>query len=173
VNLGYTTHPERVGAPLPAEMAVIEEPDPEMVRREIARCKVELMYAIARHRQAWAKMRMHAGKVEAEHVSKGLPRAFLDSDPEWGIIVGDVRWWREEMNAQATTLQALQCIQPRLDPDTRHRTARQIVFGWNPRHRPTRAEYQAALVWKDTAGADIGIVNLRMIDQLIAAYEAI
>ena len=104
--LGYSTKPTKVGAPLPVEMAEIEEPGPGPILAELTRAKVELMYAIARHRKAWSRMRLIKREREADAAKKGVP-AYLDNDTLWKIATGDVSWWRDEMTAQATTVAAL------------------------------------------------------------------
>lgn len=105
-NLGYKTQPMKVGAPLPPEMAAIEEPLPMDIASELRRAKVELMYAIARHRQAWSAMRAYH-QTQTIKAERGGVIAFLDSDPTWKVKTGDVTWWRGEMQAQAATVQTL------------------------------------------------------------------
>lgn len=105
-GLGYRTNPRRVGAPLPEEMLDISMPHPMAIGNELVRAQVELMYAIARHRQAWSAMRKYKLEQDARARDTAFEN-FLDSDPKWKIKTGDVAWWRGEMNAQAATVTAL------------------------------------------------------------------
>lgn len=109
MTLGYRTYPGRVGAPLPEEMSGIDEPTPMAILAELRRAKVELMYAIARHRQAWSHMRKVKLEREADALKKGVP-AYLDNDVFWKIATADVSWWRGEMQAQAATVTALMAM---------------------------------------------------------------
>jgi hypothetical protein len=95
------TNPLRPGAPLPDEVDHIVPPHPGDMSAELIRAQVELMYAIARHRKAWAAARALAIELDKKAIWK-------DSDGTYIKALGDVRWWREEMSAQATTVSALQ-----------------------------------------------------------------
>lgn len=101
------TKPLVLGAPLSAEdyegPVELHLPSTEDIRAEWLRAKIELMYAIARHRKAWARMRGHHEEAKARAV-------WADSYPPYKEAVGDVRWWREEMNAQAATVTALTAL---------------------------------------------------------------
>lgn len=99
------TRPDRTGAPLPDGIPIVE-PGVEAMKAELTRATVELMYAIARHRKAWAAMRSHKERREAEAERRGTEPS-LDSDPLWKLRTGDVSWWRDEMNAQASVVSAL------------------------------------------------------------------
>lgn len=105
-GLGYTTNPMRVGAPLPTDMMAIAPPQPGAVMAELVRAEVELMYALARHRQAWNAMRKYKEIQDARAIDQRFEN-FLDSDPTWKIKTGDVAWWRGEVNAQAAAVLAL------------------------------------------------------------------
>lgn len=106
-NLGYKTRPLDVGAPLPEQMEAIVAPLPGMIVAELARAQVELMHAIARHRQAWHKMRAYKKQQDARQEREWGFEAYLDSDPQWKVRTGDVAWWRGEMQAQAAAVTAL------------------------------------------------------------------
>lgn len=108
MTLGYVTNPLKNGAPLPDE-ADLAAPVAGAIRAELLRAKVELMHAIARHRKAWKVMRQIKVEREEDAAKKGVP-AYLDNDVHWSVAVGDVRWWREEMNAQASTVTALMAM---------------------------------------------------------------
>lgn len=105
---GYVTNPLRVGAPLP-EQAAIEPPTWPEVEAELARAEVELMHAIAKHRKAWSAMRKWA--MHRDEMS-GTPGGLcaIEADPVWKKRTGDVSWWRDEMNTQATAVLALQSM---------------------------------------------------------------
>lgn len=171
--LGYRTHPHRIGAPLPVEMHGIEQamPAPGAIIAELTRAQVELMYAIARHRQAWTRMR----RVREDREQKGL--TFLDSDREWKVATSDVAWWRDEMTAQATTIKALvemrNLTKEDESPDSeRGPNVRETVYGWDPSRPPTLTEYQAACVWRSMAGERMSGLHARRVAELIDAYRA-
>lgn len=97
------TKPLELGAPLGDDYhgpIDLHTPTYEQIKDELTRAEVELMHAVARHRKAWSKMRRHKLKAEMEAV-------WAESYPPYKEAVSDVRWWREEMNAQATTVLAL------------------------------------------------------------------
>ena len=79
-------------------------PTDQQVSDELDRATVELMYAIARHRKAWSTMRAHKQEAEARAV-------WAEGYNPYKLAVADVRWWREEMAAQAATVSALTAIQ--------------------------------------------------------------
>ncbi len=107
IHRGYETSPLRVGAPLPDTLPALPiGPTLEEIEAEMERGQVELMYAIARHRQAWAAMRKRAEQREKLAGQPGK-LSHLDSDAIWKKRTGDVGWWRGEMEAQATTFLAL------------------------------------------------------------------
>jgi hypothetical protein len=101
------TNPQALGAPLDPEAyrgdLYDNLPTSEAVSAELARAQIELMYAIARHRQAWSAMRKHKETAEARSV-------WADGYTPYKVAVSDVRWWREEMTAQATTVTALRSM---------------------------------------------------------------
>lgn len=102
------TNPGRPGAPLPKGIQ-LRQPRQAEVLAEIARCEVELMYAIARHRKAWSMMEKWARhREQAANQPGGL--AAMESDPVWKKRTGDVTWWRGEMEARASTLLALNAM---------------------------------------------------------------
>jgi hypothetical protein len=102
---GIRTKPLELGAPLFAadypHGVLGGQPSADEVERELIRARVELMHAIARHRKAWAKMRRHS----EEAAKRSL---WAESYPPFKEAVSDVRWWREEMAAQAATVTALE-----------------------------------------------------------------
>jgi hypothetical protein len=102
------TKPRELGAPLPTEdyAGPLEHhlPSDEAINDELDRAKVELMHAVAKHRKAWSKMRRH--KLAAE-----MKSVWAEAYTPYKEAVSDVRWWREEMNAQATVVIALTSMQ--------------------------------------------------------------
>lgn len=105
---GYITRPLSVGAPLP-ENSTLEPPDRRSVAAELLRAEVELMHAIAKHRKAWSAMRKWKAHREEAANQPGMLAA-LESDPVWKIRVGDVGWWRAEMDARASAVLALRAM---------------------------------------------------------------
>lgn len=101
------TRPDILGAPLsPTDYTgglLDEAPDVVDVQVELARAQIELMHAIAKHRKAWKAMAMAKAAAEERAV-------WADAYTPYKIAVGDVRWWREEMTAQATTVTALKAM---------------------------------------------------------------
>jgi hypothetical protein len=78
----------------------------------------------------------------------------MDNNRDWSIAVGDVRWWRGEMTAQSSTLNALLALAasrhiPEGSKDARPPNFREIVRGWDQTRKPTRREWQAATTWMD------------------------
>jgi hypothetical protein len=98
------TKPLELGAPLSPEdyPGSIEHhlPTEQDACAELKRAKVELMYAIAKHRKAWSAMRKHKFVAESRAV-------WAEGYNPYKLAVADVRWWREEMNAQAAVVTAL------------------------------------------------------------------
>lgn len=98
------TRPFDLGAPLSdtdyAGPWQRHTPSTTDLRMELIRAQIELVHAIARHRKAWSKMRREREGAEARSI-------WADSHPPYKEAVADVRWWREEMIAQATTVTAL------------------------------------------------------------------
>lgn len=70
------------------------------VTAELIRAQIELIHAVAKHRQAWSRMRKNKNEAEERSI-------WAESYPPYKIAVADVRWWREEMTAQAATVTAL------------------------------------------------------------------
>lgn len=99
-----STQPSKLGAPLPEEdysgRFIDHQPTEAGIRTELARAQIELMHAIARHRKAWSKARRHSNKAKELAI-------WADSHPPYKDAIADVRWWREEMTAQAATVTAL------------------------------------------------------------------
>ena len=101
------TKPEVLGAPLDPQVyfgsVADHAPSPLDIDAELERAKVELMHAIARHRKAWSKVRKHGAEARARSI-------WAESYPPYQEAIGDVRWWREEMAAQAATVTALTAL---------------------------------------------------------------
>jgi hypothetical protein len=101
------TKPLELGAPLPTDdypgPIEFHLPSEDDLRAEWLRAKVELMHAIARHRKAWSRMRSH--KLAAE-----MKAVWAEGYTPYKEAVSDVRWWREEMSAQAATVTALTAL---------------------------------------------------------------
>ncbi len=98
------TNPMTWSAPLDAladtDEAIIN-PTSADLRAELKRAQTELMYAIHRHRAAWAHMR----KLKEEFGERNLD--YLDNERPWKLAIGDVSWWRGEMNCQSNAIIAL------------------------------------------------------------------
>jgi hypothetical protein len=97
------TKPHVLGAPLQGDE---QPPTLAEIDAEIKRAEIELMYAIAKHRKAWKVMRQRAEARDEASGKVGM-LSTLESDPHWKKATGDVSWWRDEMTAQASALQAL------------------------------------------------------------------
>lgn len=101
------TNPGLLGAPLDPDAykggLAQNMPEPETIAAELARAQIELMHAIARHRQAWSKMRSHKEAAEAKSI-------WAEAYTPYKVAVSDVRWWREEMAAQAAAVTALKAM---------------------------------------------------------------
>jgi hypothetical protein len=101
-----TTKPLQVGAPLDPDIypgVIASLPTQIEITNELTRAQVELMHAIARHRKAWANLQALGTKLD-------LAGTWKDSDLTYQKAVSDVKWWREEMNAQAATITALSAM---------------------------------------------------------------
>jgi hypothetical protein len=172
------TNPSRPGAPLPEDMVKLPTVQPGDVMAELARAEVELLYAVGRHRKAWAAMRAHQD-YRAQKEAEGTPGSLyaLDSDPYWKKRTGDVSWWRDEVTCQATAVLALRdmlnadrCVAPAEDSTS----VRRLVYGWHQNGRgvaPSDRQYKAATFWKDTAGAKLAQIDRRICDALIRAWH--
>jgi hypothetical protein len=115
---GYTTNPLKVGAPLPESLVSLPgAPTLREIEMEMIRAEAELMYALARRRKAWSAMRRRA---EEREILADKPGALthLDSDHIWKKRVGDVGWWRDEVQTHSAALLALQGMR-----DRRHDTS--------------------------------------------------
>lgn len=174
--LGYTTQPLKIGAPLPPEAELVGV-DPVDREHEIARCEIELMYAIARHRKSWANLRTVA-EARDEKAGKVGMLSTLESDPHWKKATGDVKWWAAEMTAQATALVALKGMrQPTRQGSAEYATkplnVRQLVHSWDPSTGtpPSKAQYDAALIWRKMAPDRMGSVDEAQTLGVIGAYN--
>lgn len=128
---GYVTQPLLAGAPLPEDMVLrLSLPSTDEIQAELERAEIELMYAVARHRKAWHSARHH--KTEAESRS-----VWAEGYAPYQKAIGDVRWWREEMNAQADVVQALSRMRTTRQPtrrqprERRQPSIREILIGWS------------------------------------------
>jgi len=106
---GYPTRPLTPGAPLPEGLTELMPVQRADIVAELARAEYELMYALARHRKAWQKMRRRA-KVRETLANRPGMLSHLDTDPIWKEATGDVAWWRGEMDAQASAILALRAM---------------------------------------------------------------
>lgn len=97
---GTPTNPARVGAPLPDHLAILPPTQFQDIVDELDRAEVELLYAAAKHRKAWANVRALNERITGEG---GYP----DSDLTYKKATGDVTWWRGEMATQAAAISAL------------------------------------------------------------------
>lgn len=152
------------------------------VRAELLRAEHELLYALARHRKAWASMREYSQLQDAKAQRRQEPQAYLDSDPIWKVKTGDVTWWRGEVAAQAAAVTALKSMLPsattidpldgwaevtnqadlatgrrtfihRHGPGEVHLNLRERVMGWDRARLPTQEETRAAELWMSTNSA--------------------
>jgi hypothetical protein len=157
-EMGYTTKPLAVGAPLPEDMTDILKSVPGTmdIDAELIRAQVELMHAIARHRKAWAKARVHRDEARAKAM-------WAEAYMPYKEATADVRWWREEMTAQATTITALLALreQPvaRTHQESPTRTIspkiRDTVASWEEGTDPTPEHIAAARIWMRLCTADL------------------
>lgn len=107
---GQPTQPLAPGAPLPSELANLPRPRAEDIEDELTRAQVELLYATAKHRKAWSAMRQRGDQIDTSKGRIAGMRIDMASDPIWELRTSDVRWWRDEMTAQATTVLALKAM---------------------------------------------------------------
>lgn len=104
------TKPLENGAPLPGgKERSLPNYKLNEVEAELERARVELMYALAMQRKAWARVRARGQEIEAEALRHGT-MAFADSDSLYKIAIGDVRFWREGITAQAAAITALESM---------------------------------------------------------------
>lgn len=98
------TNPLVLGAPLDPEVYSgnysSHLPGVADVQAELSRAQIELIHAIAKHRQAWSRMRTHKQIAEQRSI-------WAEGYTPYKLAVADVRWWREEMTAQASAVAAL------------------------------------------------------------------
>lgn len=149
------TFPLLGGAPLEPGAPIVA-PDSGPILAELTRAKVELMYALAMHRKAWARMRAHAEERDRRSATPNM-LSTLESDPIWKKATGDVSWWRGEMVAQSAAIQALTAMLPKsglpretlreTTPEERNETTRSIVMHWIESLPPTEAQASAAAHW--------------------------
>lgn len=94
-------------------------PSEDQIRAEAIRTSAELMWALHRQRQAWAKM----ARLKAHYDS--LPNhEFLDNERAWSLAVGDVKFWTAQLSARSNAMAALVAMAREMDidvvpPDTR------------------------------------------------------
>lgn len=169
------TQPEVNGAPLPGGP---ETPLPNYklseVEAELERARVELMYGLAMQRKAWARVRARAQEIEAEAARMGTT-AFADSDARYKIAIGDVRFWREGITAQAAAIAALESMRAesivRATAPPLATTVREHVLSWDAVSRPSKLQYDSALAWTNMAGDRQDPVHRRLCERIIDAYE--
>lgn len=176
---GSPTHPLRTGAPLPDDkMMSIERVDPQDVTEEMARARVELLYALARHRKAWSAFDSYAASRDAKEGKPGA-LASIDSDPTWSQRTNDVKWWRDEITCQANAILALQTMVP-VSRETRELVRDSIptatIFGWNldGSQPPSERQYRTACSWRDqieNEGRLVEVAAANAVERLIAVYE--
>lgn len=97
------TNPLRVSAPLPPD-GQVGMPNGYAIHAEIERAATELMWAIHKHRAAWAKME----RLKVHYDARG--QEFKDNERNWKLAVGDVQWWRGEVNARSNSILALRAL---------------------------------------------------------------
>lgn len=95
-----TTDPLANSAPLPEDWP-IRVPEPHEIVKEIKRASAELMWALHRQRQAWAKM----ARVKAELGARNID--YVDNERPWKLATGDVSWWRGEVSSRSNALSSL------------------------------------------------------------------
>jgi len=119
------TDPMRISAPLPPDFdEPIDWQNPALIRDELIRAQVELMYAIDRHRRCWAKMQ-HI-KQAAELKGNAY---FMDNERGWKIATGDVTWWRGEVSARSNAVMALIQLAKFMDLNLSPTWAESTTFG--------------------------------------------
>lgn len=171
------TNPLRTGAPLDPDQypgILSSTPRESEITGELIRAKVELMHAVALHRKAWGKMRAIRDELEEKAANTGI-EAYPDNNTLYKLAVADVRWWREEMTAQAATVTALTSM---MDggrwPDSSVRGT--TVFGWpvDGVTPPTQEQYLRAREWERDAtrsGQRSEVEMIRGARRLIEVYE--
>lgn len=168
---GAPTNPLRLGPPgdRHGEVPLLHPVD---IHEELARAGYELLFAAARHRKAWAVARQLKDKIAGEG---GWP----DGDATYKKATSDVRWWREEMTAQATAVSALHTMLESRQPTQERVPAfidpgKTTIFGWpvDEEQCPTKSQYSTAVAWvgKPPQGPH-PVVMLDAIYTLINTYE--
>lgn len=172
------TWPRRLGPPgdVVGELPPVDLDD---IQDELDRAAYELLFAAARHRKAWKVARQLRDRIKMEG---GWP----DGDATYTKATGDVRWWREEMSAQAAAVQALRGLRddatppPRATPPAAAAGSPEdlvgaTVFGWPVgRTIPTAPQYRHAKAWLEWAAYDGGphpAMMVRGVETLIEMYE--
>lgn len=98
------TNPRYASAPLPdwIDDADIKLASPELLEDELRRASTELMWALHRQRAAWKVM------AQLKEYYDGQSNfVFVDNERRWKLAVGDVQWWRGEVNSRANAVHAL------------------------------------------------------------------
>jgi hypothetical protein len=101
VSRTRTTDPRNTSAPLPPDWSAFDFPDKTAILAEARRAAVELMWALHRQRATWARL----AKVKAELGERNIE--YVDNERSYKLAVGDVQWWRGEVNSRANALTAL------------------------------------------------------------------
>lgn len=177
------TQPLSIGAPLPKELTTLHVDHEDLVD-ELRRAEIELIYALARHRKAWAAMRARQ-EERALLELKGVAGMLSDlaSDTVWAKRTSDVKWWCAEVTAQSTAVLALKALldgrsaaKGRRDRErvTKTGTARETVLGWEEMTIPTDYQYGAANAWMKISGGEPrgNAADLAHLRKLISTYEA-
>lgn len=166
------TKPMENGAPLPGGK---ETPLPSWSKleamEELERARVELMYALAMRRKAWAKVRIRAQEIEVEALRMGT-MAYADSDARYKVAIGDVRFWQEGITAQAAAIGALESMLDKAapPPPAEPMKVRDIVLTWDAVSRPTDRQYNAAANWLRLSGMHLTPANRDLCQRIVAAY---
>lgn len=167
---GDPTYPLRRGAPLPPDPPGLPRLQQQDINEELNRAGTELLYALARHRKAWARFRSWAEKRDADAGKPGAVSA-IDSDPVWQNRSSDVSWWRGEVTCQSTAILALKALNESVAPKPRAT----IIFGWEVggSQAPTERQYRTACAWRDGMqdGRLYSTAEVEAVEQLIARYE--
>lgn len=94
------TLPRWKSAPLPPDAPLMTGRNE--LTAEIARAGAELLWALHRQREAWAKMQQLKREYDKQPNSY-----YIDNERPWKLAVGDVQWWRGEVSSRANALSAL------------------------------------------------------------------
>lgn len=152
------TDPRNRTAPLP-EGTEIAIPTMAETDGEIARAATELVWALHKHRAAWTKMEA----LKASYDARG--QEFKDNERAWKLAVGDVQWWRGEVNCRSNSMQALLALaasRPRAivnrvirDEPSESLNVRETVLGYPGNRPPNEAEVSCARAWLNVVGASM------------------